>query len=135
MYRAYKASGRHFVTGQVQRSNPFYEDIFGLVREGAIGKVVSVEANETLQPGEGGFFMSSASSQRSQTGPPLLDRQHDLDIISWIVNSTPARVAAFGGLNIFRPENKPNQVRSERSSNIMWLTKLTLPAGGCRSLQ
>lgn len=31
----------------------------------------------------------------------------DIDILNWIIDSLPTKVAAFGGLDIFKPENEP----------------------------
>jgi len=34
---------------------------------------------------------------------------HDIDILNWLIDSVPHRVASFGGTNIFTKENRPNE--------------------------
>lgn len=40
------------------------------------------------------------------SGGHLLEKTcHDFDLMNWIINSKPQKVAFFGGLNFFVPEN------------------------------
>ena len=47
--------------------------------------------------------------RNSQTSSPIILQKscHDLDILLWLTNAHCQRVAAFGGLHYFRPENAP----------------------------
>eukprot|EP01114_Cavostelium_apophysatum_P021543 TRINITY_DN7552_c0_g1_i4.p1 TRINITY_DN7552_c0_g1~~TRINITY_DN7552_c0_g1_i4.p1 ORF type:complete len:351 (-),score=53.40 TRINITY_DN7552_c0_g1_i4:340-1392(-) len=108
--KAHEASGKLFATGFVLRYAPFYNKIHELVKSGSIGRLVSIEANELLAPAHGGYIMRNWRRFRDQSGPHILEKCcHDLDLLNWIVDSVPSRVAAFGGTNIFVPENKPTE--------------------------
>jgi predicted dehydrogenase len=106
---AWQASGKLFSTGFVLRHAPFYRKIKEILDSGKLGRIVSVEANETLMPAHGGYIMRNWRRHREQTGPHILEKCcHDIDILNWMLDSLPARVASFAGLDIFVPENKPN---------------------------
>jgi predicted dehydrogenase len=104
-------SGRLFATGFVLRHSLLYSNIHRIVQvEGLLGKLVSVEANETLHPAHGGYIMRNWRRFKDQSGPHILEKTcHDLDILQWIIGSVPTRVAAFGGTNIFIPEHAPEK--------------------------
>jgi predicted dehydrogenase len=46
-----------FSTGFVLRHAPFYRKIKEILDSGKLGRIVSVEANETLMPAHGGYIM------------------------------------------------------------------------------
>jgi predicted dehydrogenase len=103
---AHAATDRQFVVGFVLRYAPLYRQIKRLVAEGGIGRLVSLEFNETLDFNHGGFIMSDWRRQTRLSGGHLLEKcSHDLDIVNWIVDAPAARVASFGGLAFFTPEN------------------------------
>lgn len=105
---AWQASGRLFSTGFVLRHASFYQKIKEILDSGKLGRIVSVEANETLMPAHGGYIMRNWRRHRDQTGPHILEKCcHDIDILNWLLDSLPSRVASFAGLDIFIPENKP----------------------------
>ena len=101
-------AGKLFMTGFVLRYSPFYSHIRSLVDEGFLGKIVSVEANEMLTPDHGGYIFRNWRRFKEQSGPHILEKcAHDIDIINWMVGSIATKVSAFGGTDIFIPENKP----------------------------
>ncbi len=107
MRDAGKASGRMFNIGFTLRYSPHYRKIKELVSSGAIGKLVSMEFNETLDFNHGGYIMGDWRRLRQNAGTHLLEKCcHDIDLANWIVDSRAARVASFGGLDFFKPENE-----------------------------
>ena len=103
---AHRRSGRMFAVGFVLRYSPHYVRLKELLESGAIGKVISLEFNETLGFNHGGYFLSDWRRLRANGGPALLEKCcHDVDLIQWLLQSQPRRVASFGGLNFFRSEN------------------------------
>ncbi len=105
---AHHASGKLFATGFVLRHAPLYCRIHEMITEGYIGKMISFEANETLGPDHGGYIMRNWRRHRELNGPHLLEKcSHDIDLVNWMVGDLVCRVASFGGLDIFIPENKP----------------------------
>ena len=112
MYDAWKKSGKLFATGFVLRYAPIYRKAKEILDSGTIGKLLSIAANENISPGHGGYIMSNWRRFKKFAGPHILEKCcHDLDLLIWFAGSLPARVAAFGGLQFFVPENQPLQER------------------------
>ncbi len=106
MYDAWKQSGKMFNLGFTLRYSPHYRKIKQLISEGRIGNVISMEFNETLEFNHGGYIMGDWRRLKKNAGTHLLEKtSHDIDLANWMVESIPKRVASFGGLNFFKPEN------------------------------
>eukprot|EP01087_Luapelamoeba_hula_P020026 TRINITY_DN6740_c0_g1_i1.p1 TRINITY_DN6740_c0_g1~~TRINITY_DN6740_c0_g1_i1.p1 ORF type:complete len:495 (-),score=83.12 TRINITY_DN6740_c0_g1_i1:28-1512(-) len=107
-----------FATGFVLRHAPFYCKIKELIESQVLGTLISVEATETLSAAHGGYIMRNWRRHRAETGPHILEKCcHDIDILNWLIDSLPSRVASFGGLNVFIPQNKPQPLPSDDPSN------------------
>ena len=112
MLRAWKRSGCYFNIGFTLRYSPHYRRIRELVAGGRIGQIVSMEFNETLDFNHGGYIMGDWRRLRRHAGTHLLEKCcHDIDLANWIIASRAARVASFGGLNFFKPENAGHRER------------------------
>jgi len=109
--KAHLASGKLFATGFVLRHAPLYQEIRAIATDmSKLGKIISIEASENIPPEHGGYIMRNWRRHRAESGPHILEKCcHDIDILLWIVESLPVRVAAFGGTNIFVPENAPSE--------------------------
>ncbi|MFA5203672.1 MAG: Gfo/Idh/MocA family oxidoreductase [Lentisphaeria bacterium] len=106
MRRAWQASGRQFVIGFTLRFSPHYRQLKAMLDAGAVGKLVSFEFNETLGFNHGGYIMGDWRRLRRYAGTHLLEKCcHDIDLANWFTGSLPGRVASFGGVNFFTPEN------------------------------
>lgn len=102
-----KAPGQHFFFGLVLRYTPFYRQIKKLLDNGAIGRLVSFEFNETIDFNHGGYIHGNWRRRRENSGSHLLEKCcHDLDIANWLTGSLPVRAASFGGRDFFRMENR-----------------------------
>lgn len=107
MKKAWRESGQKFSIGFTLRYSPFYRKVKELVKDGAIGRIISMEFNETLHFDHGGFIHSDWRRRSDLAGSHLLEKCcHDMDIVHWITESVPVRAASFGGLNFFTPENR-----------------------------
>lgn len=116
MRDAYEASGKMFFFGLVLRYAPLYQQIFEMNRSGAIGKIVSFEFNETLGFNHGAFIHGNWRRNISNSGPHILEKCcHDIDVAQWLVQSVPVKVASFGGLNFFVPENRALAARLDEN--------------------
>jgi predicted dehydrogenase len=103
---AVEKSGRVFAFGLVLRYSPLYQKIRELVITGRIGRIVSLEFNETLGFNHGGYIFGNWRRKSANAGSHLLEKCcHDLDLVNWITGSLPMRVASFGGRNFFLPVN------------------------------
>ena len=107
MKQAWEKSGKMFTIGFTLRYSPHYRKIKQVVAEGAIGQILSMEFNETLDFNHGGYIMGNWRRLRKNAGTHLLEKCcHDIDLVNWIVGARARRVASFGGLDFFLPENE-----------------------------
>jgi predicted dehydrogenase len=106
LIKVWKESGKQFAFGLVLRYAPMYQQVKKLLEAGRIGKIISLEFNETLSPGHGGYIHGNWRRKRENAGTHLLEKCcHDMDLCLWMVGSNPMRVASFGGCDFFIPEN------------------------------
>jgi len=76
------------------------QQLIGILRAGDIGDVRMATAIETL---EGASHFSRWHRKREFSGGILLQKgTHTLDLLNWILDSTPAKVAGFGGRDVFK---------------------------------
>ena len=121
IYTAHKNSGKFFATGFVLRYAPLYRKAKEILDSGKIGKIISIDANENIKPAHGGYIMMNWRRFTSEAGPHILEKCcHDLDLINWFCESIPTRVASFGGLNFFIPENEKLTKRNGRNIFKEW---------------
>jgi len=107
-------SGR-VLLGFVLRSTPFYSKIHELITSGAIGKVVSIQADEL--PGVGVTSIMNRSRWRrhqSTSGGSMLEKScHDMDILNWMMGCRPVSLTSYGSTLIFRPDPSLPEVCEE----------------------
>lgn len=103
---AYESSGCKLMIGFTLRYSPHYQKIKELVSSGIIGSIISMEFNETLDFNHGGYIASDWRRRNDLAGSHILEKCcHDIDLANWIVDSRVSKVASFGGLNFFTPDN------------------------------
>jgi predicted dehydrogenase len=106
MRAAWHESGRMFNIGFSLRYAPHYRKIKQLLDARVVGDIISFEFNETLEFNHGGFIMGDWRRLQANAGTHLLEKCcHDIDLANWMTGSMASRVASFGGLNFFKPEN------------------------------
>lgn len=99
-------SDRLFLVGFTLRYSSFYRKLKETLYSGVIGKVISMEFNETLSFNHGGHIMACWRRLEEFTGSHILEKCcHDIDVASWLIGSRASRVASFGGRNFFTQEN------------------------------
>lgn len=109
---AWEKSGRIFFIGFTLRYAPLYQKLRKLLDEKAIGDIISMEFNETLDFNHGGYIHRDWRRQTKYAGTHLLEKCcHDVDLVHWMVDSLPTKVASFGGTDFFTPENKKHMDR------------------------
>lgn len=104
-----RALGRKVLVCHVLRYTPFYRKVKGIVNSGRLGSVMTINATEGV-----GAWHHAHSYVRGHWGvvrkasPMILAKScHDLDIISWLMDSPCEMISSFGGLSYFRRENAP----------------------------
>jgi len=107
IFDAHQKTGLLFATGFVLRYAKMYRKIKELISSGELGKILSIDANENIRPSHGGYIMMNWRRKAELSGPHILEKCcHDLDLINWFCDSLPTKIASFGGLDYFVPENK-----------------------------
>lgn len=94
----------------VLRYAPFYSFIKEVLVSGEVGNIVSMRTSENVSYHHMAVGYIRGKWNRSDRSTPMLLAKccHDLDIISWLMSGiSPRRVASFGGLFQFKPENAP----------------------------
>jgi len=92
----------------VLRHSNFFRRIREIIASGVLGNVVTIQHNENI-----GYYHFAHSYVRgnwkdSETSGPLAITKscHDMDILLYLLGESHAeKVASFGGLSLFRPEN------------------------------
>ncbi len=93
----------------VLRYTPFFKKLKDLIDEQAIGEVIGIDHTEYI----GNYHMAHSFVRGNwrnseQSSPIVLQKtSHDLDILTWLVESDYEEVYSYGKLNYFKPENAP----------------------------
>jgi predicted dehydrogenase len=104
---AQQRTGRRFFLGFTLRYSPLYRKVREVVEAGTIGRIISLEFNETLGFNHGGYIHQNWRRKRENAGTHLLEKCcHDIDIVDSIVKSPIRMAASFGGCDFFKPENE-----------------------------
>lgn len=97
--------------GHVLRYTPFYRSIKECIQQGKLGQIINIQMAEQVS-----YYHASVSYIRGKfadmevcgSGLLLSKCCHDLDLMSWLMNSEQAtRVVSDGCVSIFKPENAP----------------------------
>ena len=103
------ALGRSITVCHVLRYAPFFTELKKILDSGELGKIVAIKHSENI----GNYHMAHSFVRgnwrsSSLSSPIILQKScHDLDILLWLTGAHCSRVAAFGSLSYFRPENAP----------------------------
>lgn len=104
--RTLNDAGPAIYVGLVMRSMPIVRETLARVRDGRIGKLISIDATEHLHPAHGGYLARNWRRRQDWGGSFLLDKVcHDFDVFGCLAGARPARVASFGGRGVFQPGN------------------------------
>ncbi len=110
--------GRKLMVGFTLRYTPHYNKIKELLSAGAVGNILSLEFNETLAFNHGGYIAGNWRRLNEFGGSHILEKcSHDVDVCNWMVESRASKVASFGGLDFFTPENAHHVERVGKSKD------------------
>jgi predicted dehydrogenase len=121
IYDAHHKSGCLFATGFVLRYSPIYKKAKEILDSGKLGRILSIDANENIGPEHGGYIMTNWRRLTKFSGPHILEKCcHDLDMLNFFTESVPSRIAAFGGLDFFVPENQKMMDKYGKKTFMTW---------------
>jgi Oxidoreductase family, NAD-binding Rossmann fold/GFO/IDH/MocA C-terminal domain len=106
---AAEAAGRGLQIGHVLRYTAFYETIRDVLASGELGELVHLELKEHVaQWHMAHSYVRGRFRNRAVAAPILLSKScHDLDLLCWLADRSPRRVASFGALSHYRVECAP----------------------------
>jgi predicted dehydrogenase len=93
----------------VLRFAAFYRKVKEILDSGALGEIVSIQANEGVNPWhQAHSFVRGHWSVAGKSSPMILSKCcHDTDIVHWLVGRRCTRMTSFGAREFFRPERAP----------------------------
>ncbi len=107
--QAAKKYGRKVTVCHVLRYAPLYVETKKLLDSGKLGKVINLAQIERV-----GYYHFAHSFVRGNwrnvatSAPSILAKScHDMDMITWLVNSKCESVSSFGSTEVFKEENAP----------------------------
>jgi predicted dehydrogenase len=102
---AERLHGGRTLIGFVLRSAPFYRQIHDLIRNGAVGRIVAIEADELVRWLVSGLFVRGPWRRfQATSGGAMLEKCcHDLDILNWLMDCRPVALHSYGGRRMFSP--------------------------------
>ena len=84
------------------RHSPVHEKIYHLIRDGVLGKITTIEANEWYYGGRT-YFRRWNRLRKFGGGLWLTKACHDFDLITWIAGGNPSLIYATSSLSHYKP--------------------------------
>ncbi len=101
--QAAKKAGRQVIVGHNMRYDEHMLAVAKLVRSGAIGKVLHVEAAEVLDLDHGGSYYHRWHAEFDKSAGLMNHKGcHLLDIINWTIEDRPVGVSAMGSRSYYK---------------------------------
>jgi predicted dehydrogenase len=106
---AAERAGRMLQIGHVLRYTQFYNQVQQIVASGRLGEIVAIDMKEHVAHWHlTHSYVRGKFRNRRLAAPIVLAKTcHDLDLMAWLVGRPARRVASFGSLSHFRPEQAP----------------------------
>ena len=107
--RTAERTGRHVAVCHVLRYSFFFRTLRQIIADGRIGRVITIQHNENIGNYHIAHSFVRGNWRRSDLSSSLIMQKscHDLDLLVWFAGSRCRKVASFGDLTYFRPENAP----------------------------
>jgi predicted dehydrogenase len=101
--------GRRVLVCHVLRYTPFYRKIREIIKSGAVGDIITVNAIEAPGPWHSAHSYVRGHWGVTETSSPMIIAKacHDLDILSWLIEKPCLAVSSFGALTHFTARNAP----------------------------
>jgi predicted dehydrogenase len=109
MAEAADGAQRILLACHVLRYTSFFARIKGLLDEGRIGRLISIQHNENVAFWHYAHSYVRGNWRRSDESSPMIlaKSSHDMDILLWLAGADCLALSSFGSLTHFTPENAP----------------------------
>jgi predicted dehydrogenase len=107
--KAQEKSGKCLVICHVLRYAPFFQEIKKIAESGELGSIITIDLIEDVGYWHFAHSYVRGNWRKEKTSSPVILAKscHDLDIISWLANTTPKTVYSSGIRQVFKPSNAP----------------------------
>jgi len=104
-----KQYGRKVAVCHVLRYTQFFRRIKKLIKDDAIGRIISIQHNENVGYWHQALSYVRGPWRRKELASPMILAKscHDMDILLWLTESDCSKVASFGSLSFFNSQNAP----------------------------
>jgi len=104
-----KEKGVKFLVCHVLRYTKFYSKIKEMIKEDAVGRIISIHYNECVgHIHQSHSYVRGNWGNREKSSNMLLSKCcHDIDILQWLMDENCVNVHSFGSLSYFKKENAP----------------------------
>jgi len=94
----------------VLRYSPFYRALKGVIDDGKIGEIISIQSSEGVGPWHHSHAFVRGKWARSSEAAPMIVAKccHDTDILAWLVDSRAASVTSHQSCSFFRTAKAPD---------------------------
>ncbi len=105
LLHAHRTYNARVLVGFVMRSTPFYLQAKHWIKNGAIGEVVSIQADELPEVFvTATMFRSDWRRFKHLSGGSLLEKCcHDIDMMTWLSGGAPIRISSMAGVKTLGP--------------------------------
>ena len=98
-----------FMVCHQMRYTPLYRLLKKILASGELGSVINIEHSENVSfEHMSHSYVRGVFNNDSLTPMILAKSCHDMDLLIYLIGRSPLRVASFGSLTHFRPENAPS---------------------------
>jgi predicted dehydrogenase len=101
--RADEEAGRHTMVGFNLRFAPLYRQLRQMIREGAVGRLLTIQADEFYYGGRT-YFRRWNRLRRYSGGLWITKASHDFDLLYWLAGALPQKISASARLTHYVPK-------------------------------
>lgn len=105
-----KEKNLYVVVCHVLRYSNYYQKMKELVRSGELGEIMTINHQENIANFHFAHSYVRGNWHSKESATPVLMAKccHDIDIISWLMESEAEEVQSYGALSYFKKENAPD---------------------------
>ena len=109
IWKEAKKNKRKVIVCHVLRYTNFFSEIKKILDSKELGKIVAIQHNENVGNYHIAHSFVRGNWRNSEESSPIIMQKscHDMDILTWLVDSEAKRIASFGTLAHFKEENAP----------------------------
>lgn len=107
LWNEYQSTSVSMIVGFVLRYAPFYQRVYELVKDGAIGQIIVISAEELMSDRLSSLFArGNWRNDAVKSGGLMLEKCcHDIDLLNWFVDSKAVRLSSLAKKTFLLPQD------------------------------